>query len=206
MNVIGLGGPAGTGKSTVARLISARDGVAWIDLDRVAWRCYAPGKAACGELIARFGRSITDPSGRIDRRKLAATVFESDQARADLNAIVHPEVETALRAELDEHRSRGTRLLLVEGALLGISPHIDYGVFDKVLWLTAPRSVRRQRLEGAKRGEHADRVVEEEGFATPVTQIEASGTIEDVARLVWQAICDGPPTQGSSRAASSRSS
>lgn len=192
MKTIGLGGSTGTGKSSVARVIAGRDGIAWIDLDRVAWSCYAPGSAAFEKLIARFGRGIVGSSGEIERHALAAAAFASDESRADLNGIVHPEVERSLRSELAEHRRRGTRVLLVEGALLGVSPQIDYRLFDRVLWLTVPRSIRIRRLERSGRGGHVDRMLDEERFAAPVTRIDASGTIGDVARRVMEAIGELP--------------
>ena len=190
MKTIGLGGATGTGKSAIARVIAERDGIAWIDLDRIAWSCYAPGSIAFEKLVARFGRGITGSSGEIERRELAVAAFASDEARADLDAIVHPEVERALRSELAEQQRCGTRALLVEGALLGISPHIDYRLFDRVLWLTAPRSTRIRRLERSGRGGHADRVPGEAEFAAPVTRIDASGTVGDVARRVLDAVGD----------------
>jgi len=190
MRIIGLGGPAGTGKSTIARWISAREEIAWLDLDRVAWGCYAPGERAYEKLLTRFGRDILASSGQIDRRKLAFTAFVSPEAQADLNRIIHPEVEQALQTEIAQHERRGTHVLLVEGALLGLSPHIDYRMFDRVLWLEAPLAIRQHRLHRAGRGDHATRIGDEEELATPVTRIDASGTPEEAAQRILESIRD----------------
>ncbi len=190
MRIIGLGGPAGTGKSTIARWIAAWEEIAWLDLDRVAWGCYAPGERAYEELLTRFGRSILDATGGIDRRKLASAAFVSPEAQADLNRIIHPEVEQALQTEIAQHERRGTHVLLVEGALLGLSPHIDYRMFDRVLWLEAPLSVRQPRLNRAGRGDHATRIGDEKELATPVTRVDASGTPEETAQRILESIRD----------------
>ena len=199
MRIIALGGPAGTGKSTIARWICAREEISWLDLDRVAWGCYAPGERAYGKLVARFGGAILDSNSGIDRRKLASAAFASPEAQADLNRIIHPEVERALRTEIARHRRLGTHVLLVEGALLGVSPHIDYRMFDRVLWLEAPLSVRRRRLDRAGRGEHATRIGDEQEFAAPVTRVDAAGAPDEAARYVLEAIRDLLPDDGGSR-------
>ena len=186
MLVIGLGGPPGSGKSAVAEFLARTPGVEWIDLDRVAWELYRPGSALYDKLITRFGREITESDGRINRKKLGRIVFSDPHARADLDAIVHPAVGRALQEIIVAERANGTRVLLVEGALLGVSPHIDYSLFDAVIWLTAPREVRRERLTRAGRENHVDRVPDRP--VSMATIVNATGTIADTAEQVRKLI------------------
>ena len=91
MLVVGLTGGIGSGKSTVSALLAERGAVV-VDADRIAREVVEPGGPAHDAVLARFGTT--------DRPTIAAVVFGDEQARADLNAIVHPAVgaEIARRA------------------------------------------------------------------------------------------------------------
>ncbi len=157
--------------------------IEWIDLDRTAWELYKPESPAYRKLIARFGIGIVGKNGVINRSALSRIVFSDEKARADLDAIVHPAVSDALRQMIAERRASGTKVLLVEGALLGVSPHVDYSLFDAVIWFYAPRGVRRARLTKAGREAHLDRVPEYPTMPGVIT-IDAAGTIEETAGKV----------------------
>ena len=62
---IGLTGPIGCGKSTVARWLGERPGVVVIDADQVAREVVEPGEPALDAVIARFGRAPS--AGRVAR-------------------------------------------------------------------------------------------------------------------------------------------
>lgn len=183
MKVIGIGGPAGAGKSAVAEFLARDPGIARVDLDRVAWGLYRPKGAVYTRLIARFGVRITDASGKINRGELGRIVFSDAKALADLDAIVHPAVGTALQEIIADKRAHGTKVLLVEGALLGLSPYVDYSLFDAVIWLSTPRGVRKTRLARAGREEHADRVPDHP-TQPGVISVNGAGTICDTANKV----------------------
>lgn len=149
MLIVGIAGPAGSGKSTVCRMLARRPGIGYVDLDELAHRTYRPGGPAYLRVLARFGEEIRSPGDGIDRGKLAKLVFSDPQAKADLEAIVHPLVMEELNREIQRHRELGTRWLLVEGALLLSSPHVDRKTFHAFIWLSAPEEERRRRLAEA---------------------------------------------------------
>lgn len=187
MIVVGLAGPAGSGKSAVARKLARRVGVAWIDLDRVAWSTYEPDGPAFHALLARFGSGILAADGRVDRRALAAKALGDPASKRDLERIVHPAVNAALAASMGEERRRGRQVLLVEGALLASAPDVDRDLFDVVLWLDASYPVRGVRLQRDGRGHHAARNDE----LTPTgdfVRIDADASLDEVAERVWSAI------------------
>jgi dephospho-CoA kinase len=191
MKTIGLAGPAGSGKSAVARALSHRPGVAWVDLDRLAWSTYEPGTPAHAALVLRFGPEILGEGGRIHRTALAKRAFADPVGKEDLERIVHPAVSAALTRRMDEERRRGRRLLLVEGALLGTAGDVDRTAFDAILWLEAPAAVRAARLRGDGREHHADRT---EDLARPegALSIDADALLDEVVQRVWRTIEECP--------------
>ena len=99
MRVLGLTGGIGSGKSTLAALLADR-GLPVVDADALARDCVAPGTPGLRAVASRFGSSVLAPDGSLDRGALAAVVFADAAARADLEAIVHPCVRSALAARL----------------------------------------------------------------------------------------------------------
>ena len=95
MQRVALTGGIATGKSYVLARFTARH-VPTIDADVVAREVVEPGKPAWRALRARFGPGLFGPAGQLDRARLAARVFDDDDARADLEAIVHPPVRAAI--------------------------------------------------------------------------------------------------------------
>lgn len=114
MLLVGLTGGIGSGKSTVARMLAARGAVV-LDADAFARDAVAAGTPGFRAVVERFGGEVVDPDGELDRRGLAAIVFADDEARRDLEAIVHPEV----------------RRLFAEGCKA-------YGDTDRVVVFSAP--------------------------------------------------------------------
>jgi dephospho-CoA kinase len=94
---IGLTGGIATGKSYVRSGFEAL-GVPTIDADTLAREAVAPGSEGLAAVVKRFGPGVLDPSGALDRRRLAAIVFDDPDARRALEAIVHPFVRAQAAA------------------------------------------------------------------------------------------------------------
>jgi dephospho-CoA kinase len=122
--VIGLTGPIGCGKSTVARMLADLGGTV-IDADELAREVTAPGEPALSAIRARFGDRVLGTSGALDRAALAAVVFSDAAALRDLEAIVHPHVRARVEALLERARADAAPFVaieaikLVEGGLAG---------------------------------------------------------------------------------------
>ena len=186
MKTIGLAGSAGSGKSAIAQRLADRRSVEWIDLDRVAWTTYEPGGEAYEPLCERFGADILR-NGRIDRPRLAERIFRDAEARHDLEAIVHPAVMRALQPLIEDAGRRGVEVLLVEGAVMASSEHVDRSEFDAILWLDAPEPVRAARLRAQGREDHAARSRKPFPDAE-VLEISTEGALADAVDRVWTAI------------------
>lgn len=86
---LGLTGGIGSGKSTVARLLHAR-GATVIDADAIARACTQTGGQAMDAVASVFGADFVTADGSLDRQRMRDHVFAHPQARAQLEAIVHP--------------------------------------------------------------------------------------------------------------------
>ncbi|GAG40563.1 unnamed protein product, partial [marine sediment metagenome] len=125
--------------------------------------------------------------GRIDREVLGSLVLSDAAARRDLEAIVHPAVSDRLDELKRGAEERGTEVLLVEGALLASSSHVDRSIFDAILWLEASDETRRNRLRSDGREEHADRMAGVSSDAATIV-VDAEGTLSEVAERVRRSI------------------
>ena len=95
---IGLTGGIGSGKSTVARRFGAL-GALVVDTDAVAHALTAPGGDAIAAIAAAFGAGMINADGAMDRAKMRALVFDHPAERLRLEAILHPMIGAATRAQ-----------------------------------------------------------------------------------------------------------
>ena len=95
---IGLTGGIGSGKSTVARRFAAL-GALVVDTDALAHALTAPGGAALPAIAAAFGPDMIGPDGAMDRARMRALVFGQPAERQRLEAILHPMIGEATRAQ-----------------------------------------------------------------------------------------------------------
>ena len=92
MDVIALTGGIAAGKSVVAARLATLGAIV-IDADLLAREAVAIGSAGLAAVRQRFGDAVLTPEGTMDRPALGALVFADPEARAELNAVVHPEVQ-----------------------------------------------------------------------------------------------------------------
>lgn len=95
MRRVALTGGIATGKSHVLDRLRVRL-VPTLDADVLAREAVAPGQPAWTAVRKQFGSAICLPNGSLDRKRLAAQVFDNPTARAKLEAIVHPYVRQAI--------------------------------------------------------------------------------------------------------------
>jgi dephospho-CoA kinase len=114
---VGLTGGIACGKSLVRRRFAAA-GFATLDLDAVAHEVIAPGGSAYADVVSAFGRGILAADGTVDRKVLGSRVFADAEARAQLNALVHPRVRDEEARRAAEEEARGTRAMVTDAALL----------------------------------------------------------------------------------------
>jgi dephospho-CoA kinase len=134
---IGLTGPIGCGKSTVAGWLAAR-GAAVVDADALAHEVTEPGQPALAAIVERFGSGVTRGNGSLDRRRLAEVVFADPAELVALEAIVHPAVRPRILAAIDAAEADGApavvieAIRLVEGGLTELCDEVWLVVCDPI--------------------------------------------------------------------------
>lgn len=142
---VALTGGVGSGKTTVASRLADR-GAVIIDADRIARDVVRAGTAGFAAVVARFGSSFVGPDGELDRPALGRLVFADEDARTDLNAIVHPLV--AQRSHEVMATAAGGAVIVYDVPLLVEAGRADD--FDVVVVVEADVTTRLRRL--AQRG------------------------------------------------------
>ncbi|MDS1139230.1 dephospho-CoA kinase [Pusillimonas sp. SM2304] len=110
MYKIGLTGGIGSGKSKVADLLAGW-GAAIVDTDVIAHELTAPGGAAIEPIRHQFGPDVIAPTGALDRQAMRELVFDSPQARIQLESILHPMISSVTRQRAGA--ARGCYLVFV---------------------------------------------------------------------------------------------
>lgn len=111
--IIGLTGGIATGKSNLARALRSA-GAQVIDADQLARELTAEGGPATPLLREAFGDQVFE-QGRLNRRALAAIVFEDQEQLRRLNAIMHPML---LKLVLERAAAIAPGPVILEAALL----------------------------------------------------------------------------------------
>ena len=163
---IGITGPIGCGKSTVARWLGERPGVIVVDADRVARDVLAAGAPETGAVYARFGDELRDPDGELDRAALGRIVFTDEAALRDLEAIVHPAVRPRILAAMDAAADAGAAAVVIEAIKLVEGGLAD--LCDEVWLVTCAPDVQLERLVGRGTGadDARDRIAAQGDLAT----------------------------------------
>ncbi len=145
MKVVGLCGGSGSGKGTVAKILS-EIGFRHIDTDAVYRTLTSYCSVCVRELMEAFGKDIFK-DGRLDRQLLFKIVFGEDQSgekRRTLNNITHRHIRERTEALIEKYRAEGASAVLVDAPLLFESE------FDKlcssVICVVAEEKIRINRI------------------------------------------------------------
>ena len=188
---IGLTGPIGCGKSTIAAWLEELGAVA-IDADDVSREVVEPGTPGFDAVVDAFGRDLVGPDGSLDRAALGRIVFANATALRRLESIVHPAVRPKiLERVLAAERTFAPAVVieaikLVEGGL---------GTLCDEVWLVVcDPAAQRARLAGRGLDDAtaAERIAAQGDPATRLRQaatrvIDTSGDTETTKVAVAEA-------------------
>lgn len=116
-------------------------GIAVIDTDVIARQLVEPGEPALGEIRDKFGEQLIDAAGHLDRPALRKHIFADEQARRDLEAILHPRIGAETRRQVEA--ASGPYVLIVVPLLVG-SPLAKF--VDRIVVVDCNEELQLQRL------------------------------------------------------------
>ena len=188
MRTIGLTGSIACGKSNVSATLKEL-GAVIIDGDLLSRELTAPGGLALPAIREAFGDAVFLPDGTLNRRALGSAIFGHDEARARLDAIMHPLVIFLTRQRMAEARKAGADLCVLDMPLL-----FETGMeklCDAVWCVWLPREIQLERLmarDGFTREEAEARLrsqlsADEKASRADVV-IDTSGSIEYTKSMI----------------------
>jgi dephospho-CoA kinase len=155
VNLIGLTGGIGSGKTTVASRFAAL-GAAVVDTDDISRALTATGGTALPGLREAFGAKYFRPDGALDRDAMRTLAFEDPQARARLESVLHPAIRAAADRALGE--ARGPYAILVVPLLFETRGYLDR--VSRTLVVDCPQHLQLERtMARSKLAENAVRAI-----------------------------------------------
>lgn len=151
--VIGLTGGIASGKSTVSAKLKQL-GAAIIDADILSREVVSKGEIAYNRIVQCFGENILLPSGQINRKRLGSIVFSDKEKLELLNSITHPEIINKVKDKIQELKTSGEKVIVVDAAIL-----IEMGLYkyvDSVWVVTVDRETQIKRLIERDRYDYRD--------------------------------------------------
>ena len=104
MILIGLTGGIGSGKSEVARLLTARGAVV-IDADLIVRELQQPGAEVYEKMVELFGQEVVGADRSLDRVAIAQKVFIDESLLKALNQLIHPIVRRVMNERVESFRN-----------------------------------------------------------------------------------------------------
>lgn len=184
---IGLTGGIGSGKSQVAADFSAL-GVPRIDADAISRQLtQTAGSVALQQIRQQFGDAALTVSGCLNRAYMREMVFADGQAKAQLEAILHP----LIFAEI-ERQQKGFQAAY---GVVEIPTLVEHPIFQsivaRILLVTCPEPIRVQRVmarngltEAAVRAIMATQASDEARLRVADDVIANAGSLQDLQQAV----------------------
>jgi dephospho-CoA kinase len=176
--VIGVTGKIGTGKSTVCEILKNKYGAHVVNVDRIGHEVLEEVKE---KLVELFGGSVLE-DGKVNRKKLAGIVFESQENLKKLESLVHP----LMKKRVQEIINKTSGLVVIEAALLkrmGLDQLCDH-----VITVVASRETILKRNREADRRLKFQEDIVPQGIvvANNSTLEDLEKKVEEVMKLLWE--------------------
>lgn len=196
VRVLGIGGGAGTGKTTLASFLEER-GVDVLKLDELSAKLAKKGGPIWKEVVRTWERVFLDGRGNLNRKKLGKVAFRDPQVLFMLNRLAHPLLFWETRKWLN--RMQEKPLVAIEGAILfegNFLPLLDWTVCMEA---SVPTRTRRLMEKGWTEKD-ARNLVKAQRFCCCLERranftIPNERSLEELrerAELLWRYLWGGP--------------
>lgn len=197
MKTIGITGGVGCGKSKILEYISKNCNCRIIQADDVGNKLKEPGEVCYYQLIELLGEDIIDfesPGKAIDKKKMAAAIFNDEELLSKVNNIIHPAVTEFILKQKDDEKVKGLiDYFFIEAALLIECGYRNY--VDELWYIYADERTRIERLISSRGYSEskiaaimASQLSEEEFRENCDYVIDNSGTLEETYKQVNERI------------------
>lgn len=144
--VLGITGGVGAGKSTILDYLKERYHACVILADEVGKQLQMPGEWCFAQIAERFGTSVLQVDGNLDRKVLASLVFRDEKELSWLNGLMHPAIKQKIISIIQEYKKQERCSMIVLEAALLLEDHYDQ-MCDEVWYIYTDREVRTARLQ-----------------------------------------------------------
>ena len=188
---VAITGGIGAGKSEALRSF-ARHGAATVSSDEIVHELLRHDEVKQA-VVERLGPGVLAADGSLDRRAIAAVVFADPEALAALEGLLHPLVSAEYLRWREQLAAlpNPPRVCVTEVPLLyevGSDEH-----FDKVVVITAPAEVRRDRSEAAVEQREGRFLAEDEKVARADFAYVNDGSLDELDAFVGRVMSELAP-------------
>ncbi|QDP99731.1 dephospho-CoA kinase [Lysinibacillus fusiformis] len=141
--IIGLTGSIASGKSTVAKMMTAL-GLPIVDADIVARDVVEPGTKTLTLIAENFGEEILLEDGSLDRTKLGDIIFHEPAKRKILNDIMHPAIREEMLRQRETFVEAGQKHIVMDIPLL-FESKLQHFV-ERIIVVSVREDVQLRRL------------------------------------------------------------
>ena len=143
MNIIGITGAIGSGKSTAANFLKKKVNAYYFDADLEAKNHLMSSVKTQEKIIAAFGRKKIIKNDSFNLQLLASVAFKNKINQKLLNEIIWPEVYLLIKTTIIHAKKNNFKNFIVDAALL-IEANFNH-LFNYIILITAPEKIRIER-------------------------------------------------------------
>ena len=189
MLIIGLTGNIGCGKSSLSKIFMD-EGIDVVDADIVSRQIFED-EELLQTVFEKFGPSIKNNDGSLNRKALGNIVFNNDEKLIELNNITHPRIKEKIFNQIRNLEEQGKPIVILDGALLVETGYLDD--VDKLIVVTCDEEIQIERI---KKRDNCTKLEALSRIKSQMSQVEKvkyadytidnSGTIEELKNKAYK--------------------
>lgn len=144
MIILGLTGGIACGKSAICSYMT-RLGAKYVSADKLAHFSAMPGGELWQVYVDHFGEQALMPNQTLNRKAIAAVVFNDENERRWLDGATHPVLRRQMESAIAEHQKIGTPVLILDVPLLYEAGWDDLAESVWVIYASEEAQIRRMK-------------------------------------------------------------